>query len=247
MKITIGITTFNRKKYLIKLHKSLSMSQGIETCNLRIFDDCSSEFNVLYLQKLFPNAREITRRSKNIGADHNMRQMYVDFLATHDDILVTMDADLICHPHWIHFLRDHIHRTDGIMSLYHSVLHPPTATRIINGKEFLEKEHIGSAGAVMSREVVQDIVNHLPPSHAYDWKWSAYLRKKGIKLLVSKQSYFQHIGLKGSNCNGIRTVEYGLNFDPLHKINRQFILELYQEYKKLNPKSKLDIRQFGRW
>lgn len=116
MKITVGITTFNRKNYLVKLQQSLSMSHNINSCNIRIYDDCSNEFSIRDLKRLFPNALEIIRRDRNVGADRNMRQMYVDFLKTNDDILVTMDSDLICRPDWIDFTEKHFYYTGGIMS-----------------------------------------------------------------------------------------------------------------------------------
>lgn len=117
MKFSIGITTYNRKKYLLKLQQSPCMSQSINTCNIRIYDDCSTEYTNTDLQQLFPTAVEIVRRTKNMGADNNLREMYVDFLATGDDVLVTMDSDLICRPDWITFTKQFFRYTNGILSL----------------------------------------------------------------------------------------------------------------------------------
>ncbi|MDR6123327.1 glycosyltransferase involved in cell wall biosynthesis [Bacillus sp. SLBN-46] len=233
MKVTIGITTFNRKKYLVKHQQSLNLSQNIDSCNIRIFDDCSTELDIADLKSLFPNAVTIIQRDKNMGPDRNLRQMYLDFLTTQDDILVTMDSDLICRPDWLNFTEEHFNHTKGIMSLYNSRLHRPMKKLKINKNVFLEKNHIGAAGSIMSREIINEIVKNLPPSDSFDWAWSNFLRSKGIPLLVSNESYFQHIGLQGFNCDGIKIVEYGLNFNPTHEKNQKFITEYQQEYIKI--------------
>lgn len=237
MKITIGITTFNRKKYLIKLQQSLSRTENLDSCHIRIYDDCSTEFGITELKKWFPNAIEIMQREQNIGADRNLRQMYVDFLTTGDDLLVTMDSDLICRPDWLNFTKKHFHHANGILSLYNSKRHKPTKKISINEEEFLEKNHIGAAGSIMSKEIIQEIVKQLPPSDSFDWAWSDLLRQKGIPLLVSKESYFQHIGLLGYNCDGMNIIDYGLKFQPIHDLNKKFLSEFKGEYMKMrqNP------------
>lgn len=236
LKISIGITSFNRKKYLAKLQQSLYLSHNIDSCNIRIYDDCSTELSILEIKQLFPTALTITQRNHNMGPDRNLRQMYVDFLETDDDVLVTMDSDLICRPDWLSFTKDHFHHTKGIMSLYNSKRHKPMKSILINGKMFLEKNHIGAAGSIMSRVIVNEIVRTLPPSDSFDWKWSELLRRNGIPLLVSNESYFQHIGLQGYNCDGIRTIDYGLNFHPLHEVNQKYMNEYQQEYLNIRKR-----------
>ena len=229
MKISIGITTYNRKKYLLKLQQSLCMSQSIDSCNIRIYDDCSTEYTNIDLKQLFPTAVEIVRRTENMGADENLRQMYVDFLATGDDILVTMDSDLICRPDWINFTKQYFQHTDGILGLYNSAFHKAIAKPVIHNQEFLEKAHIGAAGSVLHRDVVYEVVSSVPPTIGYDWAWSSFLRRQGTRILVSKTSYVQHIGLLGYNCNGLSICEIGLNFFPISEVNKKFLDDFKQE------------------
>lgn len=236
MKITIGITSYNREKYLVKLQQSLSMSYSIEFCNTRIFDDCSTEFNTIELKRMFPAAVTIIRRNKNLGPDKNLWQMYVDFLETNDDILVTMDADLICRPDWIYFVKEHFPYTEGIMSLYNSAFHKPIKKTTINNQVFLEKDHIGAAGSILHKDIVKEIVSNVPPSDGYDWAWSAFLRNKSKRIMVSNTSYFQHIGLYGYNCNGFNTFDFGLNFIPANNINKIFLSDFFLEILALRKK-----------
>ena len=95
MKITFGICTYNRKDILVKSAKSLNAISGIEKVNIRIYDDCSSEFDETELRALFPTAKSIIVRPENVGADMNTALMFEDFLTTEDEYLVVADADLI--------------------------------------------------------------------------------------------------------------------------------------------------------
>jgi glycosyltransferase involved in cell wall biosynthesis len=229
VKITIGVTTFNRPEYLEKMSASLYASHGLQNCNIRVYDDYSPAWDLHYLQQQFPTAAEIVIRNKNLGADYNMRQMYLDFLATNDDYLIAADSDLIFHPDWIDFITEHIAHTDGIMSLYNSSNHPAVETCTIHNNPFLKKEHIGSAGTVMSRAIVAEIVENLPFQHSFDWAWSAYLRETGRRLLVSRQSYIQHISLYGQNCNSAATIDFALNFLPGNEANQAWVIEFFQQ------------------
>lgn len=228
MKITVGITTFNRLGYLKQMRQSLYASWGLERCHIRIYDDCSSEFTGADLLNMFPEAKDLIKRKTNLGSCGNMRQMYLDFLQTGDDLLVTADSDLLFRPDWIDFTVENFQYTDGIMSLYNSALHGDIKETVINGVEFVEKEHLGAAGVVLGREIVKEIVNNVPACTGYDWAWSAYLRQRNIRLLAAKESYVQHIGLVGEHCDGFATIDVGLNFYPLNKINEQLLVEFFQ-------------------
>lgn len=228
IKITIGLTTFDRPEVLDKMRTSLLLSRGLDDCNLRIYDDCSTAYDKEYLQRQFPEAAEIVRRDRNLGSDFNIHQMFVDFLKTDDDVLVAIDSDLIFHPDWIAFMREALGRTgpDAVLSLYNSALHPPVKQVVIDSVEFLEKGHIGSAAAVFRRDVLKEIVEHVPASRRYDWDWSEYLFKRKIPILVPKRSYVQHIGIHGTN-NCPLYCEYGLNFSPGNEMNEKILIDFF--------------------
>ncbi|WP_338452879.1 hypothetical protein R4Z09_14035 [Niallia oryzisoli] len=89
----------------------------------------------------------------------------------------------------------------------------------------------------MSKEIIQEIAHQLPPSDSFDWTWSDLLRQKGVPILVSKESYFQHIGLLGYNCEGMNIIDYGMIFHPIHDLNKKFLSDFKSEFMKIrqNP------------
>lgn len=214
MKITIGITTFNRLNYIKKMCLSLRHTIGLESCSIRIYDDCSDEYSLDEIAKEFPFVTECTRRDHNLGSDFNIQQMYADFLETGDDVLVNCDSDMIFHPEWINKIRDLLSCTDGVLSCYNSALHIPVEHLAIKNENMVRKNTIGSAGTVFTREIVKCIVDNVKPSFKYDWDWCRYLTARGIRLLVTDQSYLQHIGIVGQNCDAAHIIDYGLNFYP---------------------------------
>ena len=214
MKITIGITLFNRLDYVKKMCLSLQHSIGLEQCSIRIYDDCSDEFSVDEIKKEFPFVSEFKRRDHNLGSDFNIQQMYRDFLETGDDVLVNCDSDMIFHSEWINKIRELLPFTDGVLSCYNSALHTPVEHLAINNEKVVRKDSIGSAGTVFSRDIVQSIVYNIKPSYKYDWDWSRYLSTRGIRLFVTERSYIQHIGIVGQNCDAAQIIDYGLNFFP---------------------------------
>ncbi len=272
MKITIGVTTFNRRELLQLTAESLARSASLEYCNIRIYDDCSDQFSVSDIKNMFPVDVNIIRREKNIGADENMRRMYIDFLDTGDDALVNCDADLLFRGDWIQLLTTLLPQTDGVLSLYNSSNHPCVHELRILETPLVEKEHLGSAGTVFSREIVAAIVHNVPSSRSYDWDWSRFLRREEKRLLCTRDSYVQHIGLDGHN-SGKESIDYGLRFFPQDEWTMRHYLEFnerlletsslliseYKEFFQLNywfkrtklmsamiePLAKIKLRLYG--
>ena len=212
MKICVGITTYNRLEYVKECARSLSRCHEIDTCSVRIYDDCSTEYELATLQQLFPTSTSITRGSTNVGADCNAHQMFLDFLATGDDVLLSADSDLLFRPDFLEIIKAQINNTDGFLGLYNSALHGSFKSLDINGFPFVEKTEVGAAGSAMSRDIIQLIVDNIPPGKEFDCRWARFLHQKGKRLLVTRDSYIQHMGLHGFNCNGSTSVDFGLNF-----------------------------------
>ena len=227
MKITIGITLYNRLDYVKKMCLSLRQTIGLEQCSIRLYDDCSDEFCMDEIIKEFPFVSEFKRRDHNLGSDLNIQQMYLDFLETGDDVLVNCDSDMIFHSDWICKIRELLPFTDGVLSCYNSTLHTYVEHLVINNEEIVRKDTIGSAGTVFTRKIVQCIVNNVKPSYKYDWDWSMYLSTIGVRLLVTERSYIQHVGLVGQNCDADQIIDFGLNFFPSNadtlKLNIAFL------------------------
>lgn len=228
MKIVIGITTYNRKAYLLKFKESLYASRNIDKCKIRVYDDHSTEYDIDFLRKIFPGAESIVRNIKNMGSDKNISLMYEDFLKASDDLLINADSDLIFHPDWFNFVKENFKYTDGVLSLYNSSEHPAIHTIEIKNNLVCVKEHIGSAGTVFEKKIIDRIVRNIKPGKSFDWRWSKYLNKNGIRLLVSNQSYIQHIGIDGQNCDMFFLTDFGLNFIPGSSLNAKFLSEYIQ-------------------
>jgi hypothetical protein len=205
---------------------SLHECEGISRCSIRVYDDASPFWDEAYLRRVFPSAKEIVRRKKNLGADGNMRQMFVDFLETGDDALLVADSDLIFRPDMIACVESVLEAAGGIMSLYNSAIHSPHESCAVCGVPFAVKKTIGAAGTVMTRRVVEMIVANVPASSSYDWDWSRYLALRNVPLLVTEESFVQHIGVHGQNSSSFAT-EYGLNFYPGSRRNEIAAAEFF--------------------
>lgn len=229
MKITIGITVYNRLDYIRKMCLSLRQSVGLEHCSIRIYDDCSTEFSMEELKKELPFVTEIKRRERNLGSDLNIQQMYRDFLETGDDVLINCDSDMIFHRDWINKIRELLPCTDGVLSCYNSALHIPVENLTINNENMVRKDTIGSAGTAFTRDIVQSIINNVKPSYKYDWDWSRYLSTIGVRLLVTELTYIQHIGIVGQNCDAAQIVDYGLNFFPTDEDTLRFNVAFFEQ------------------
>jgi len=228
MKITFAVATYNRMDILQDFQISLSLIRNIDKCNVRIYDDCSTEFDEVFLKKLFPYAAEIKIRSKNVGPSMNIFLIFKDFLKTKDDVLFMADSDLVFNPDCLTFIENNFQYTDGFLSVYNSILHKSIAEIVIMDNVYCEKKLVGSAGSFFSRDLVQEIVINLPHTidSGYDLAWSNYLyNNKKIRLLVSKKSYVQHIGFHGAHCNGLNAIDYGLNFFSDNVINSNIIIK----------------------
>jgi len=228
MKICIGITTYNRPEYLERMSTSLYACRDIDRHSIRIYDDASTAYDVKHIASVFNRSTEIRRREKNLGADGNMHQMFVDFLETGDDILFIADADLIFNPEALNTIEKLLPATDGVLSLYNSVSHAVTGDAEVAGYAACTKQYFGAAATALSREVIEFIVKNVPASNSYDWDWSVALNKRGTRLICLKDSLVQHIGAVGQNSDGT-FIDFGLNFYPGNEFNERILVAFFQE------------------
>lgn len=225
--ILVAVTTFNRLDYVRAAATSLSMSKLGDRCSVWVFDDFSDEYDESTLRSLYPFARRLMRSSRRLGSGGNMRRAFEAFLASESEALLLADSDLLFHPGWPDVVSRCFPRSSGVLSLYNSVAHPAAERLEIEGEPILRKEHIGAAGAVLSRPVVADILAQVPISdQAYDWRWSRFLFGRGTPILTTERSYVQHIGALGTNSDGV-SVDVGLGFIPGNEFNQNAMIEFY--------------------
>lgn len=248
MQITFGVTTYNRLDDVKTLQRCLAAQSWPDGGHLRIYDDCSSAYDLAFLEQTFSFARTIVRRHKNMGADNNIRQMFVDFLKTGDDVLLAVDSDMIVNPAWHACLEKVFPESDGVLSLYNSNRHPGSSAQAISEYPMVQKEHMGSAGAALSREVVQEIIENVPASRSYDWDWCKHLRRQGRRLLCVQHSHAQHLGMDGTNAGLSTEVDFGIGFDPGNEVNTKILLEFYEQVMlRLNRQFAHNLRNSTSW
>ncbi|MBQ9590191.1 MAG: glycosyltransferase family 2 protein [Butyrivibrio sp.] len=227
--IVLGITTYNRLDTLKKSIVSLKSSKLPENCKFRIYDDHSTEYGIDQLKEIFPEAEVIYIQEQNQGSDGNIWTMYNDFVRRNKsgDIFVNCDSDLIYKKDWLYEAIKALKKSDGVLSVFNTGYH----RTIAESEEFFEKEDIGSAGTVFDYEIVRMIIKKFPNiySSAFDYKWCSFLRERGIRLLCTRRSLVQHIGIDGFNSD-ISSFDFGTGFEVDTCVNGQIINDVIEDY-----------------
>lgn len=234
VKVTLGITTYNRKELLEKMIQSLYKS-GIEgiSYTIRVYDDCSAQYGVDELQSMFSEKVQIIRHEYNHGSDYNIGFMYRKFLETEDDVLFNCDADLIFSKNWLQKGLKLLWKTDGILSLFNTPNHTAERTE----EDLCIKDIVGSAGTLMRREAVKMICDNIYEEDSYsalDINWCKFFRMKGNKIYVTRKSLVQHIGIQGFNSSG-GLFDYGDGFTVDSLANGQMINDMVEQMSRTMP------------
>lgn len=212
--LIIGVCTYNRKNIIKYSSRSLSEIEGIEKVCVKIYDDCSTEYDEKYLKEIYPMASEININKKNIGADYNTKKMIEDFYNSSYDYLFIADSDLIFNTDLLLHIDKRITELEKQKKLViFSVLNIPTHKAIESYDDNFEiKKDVGAAGTVISKEAVKKFID-MPYSGklSFDNFYCNILRERGDKIFCTKKSYVQHIGLVGQN-SFVNCVDIGINF-----------------------------------
>ena len=255
IKIYVGINTHNRKDLLEYTSRSLLDVKKIDSCDIHIFDDASTEYNVTYLKKKF-HTDKVLVNERNLGADLNTKKMYEDFLNSDCDYLLNADSDLIYNRDVISIIEKTIReiKKDNeivVFSLFneinnHKVLAP-------YNKDLCEKDVLGAAGCVFDKNAIKMLVDNFPDTSnnsvfLIDFFFSDYFKKKGYKMFCTKKSYVQHIGIDGQNSYGF-FADWGVGFEVDSIINAKclnYLLDCYNNnYNRDNKQIVLSLAQRG--
>ena len=211
-KIVLGVTTFNRKSILKASVASLLASGLDDDCEIRVYDDASTEYSIEDLKKILPTAVYIHVQKKNIGADANIRYMYKDFHAIYGpgDIFINCDSDLLYAPGWLKVVVDNLEKAKGILSAFNAITHPTIGLDGI----MAEKLVMGSAGTAFFWNTIDFFLRGITDESVggFDVQWNKYLRSAGFKLYCLQCSVVQHIGFEGFNSSG-SSFDYGRGFN----------------------------------
>ena len=225
--ITFGICTYNRKDILLRSAKSLKSIDRYHEINVRIYDDCSTEYDKRFLQALFPEAKTIHVQKKNCGADKNTSIMYEDFLRSGDDLLFNADSDILYSKDIIHIIESMLDKTDGFFSVFNTPAHAVTGSA---GSSMLAKKIVGAAGCCLTRETAGIILKNVTSrDKSFDTKMCEVLNAKGKRILTTKKSYVQHIGVVGQNTDFF-SFDYGVGFDWDSVENARSIEDAFEKY-----------------
>lgn len=228
--LTIGLTTYNRRELLAQTARSLRQVRGLNSVDIVILDDGSTECAGDLLRALLPRAT-LLRNEKNSGrADFAIRQLWAHFVQAGTGYLLSMDSDLLAARSLIEKCRDIIfadfNRTDrSLYSLFNTRKHP-----VVGASDgFLLKRDVGSAGTLWRHDLLAGVLAHVPPSPSYDWDWSAYLAAQGVPIRVTPTSYLQHIGHVGQNTQTLAGMDHGDDFDGFEGSNLAAYLDQTRE------------------
>jgi len=212
--MNIVLTTYNRHSYLNRSLDSL-LKCDFENDKLWIYDDKSAPTTkVPNLLKSIepPVGLEIkTELSKiHLGCDLRVFNSVRETLEqTNDEFIFLLDSDGIYNPSWVPFVKDKIDE------LFRTSAYPIAALSIYNSdnhlivedydKDLLEKNSMGGFALALNREVFHKINPSvvLPQHNSFSWDWQfvKIANNMGYKLLCSRQSYAQHIGVVGAHSN----------------------------------------------
>ena len=220
MDLVVGLTCFDRFDRFQKCVRSLSRASG--TFRTIIFDDASLEISHAFTRDHLPKAEIYKARSPSGRADFAIFKLMKILVERGGEFNMLLDSDMVVDPHFFEWLGNNVERSDGVISLFNTASHPTLA----DFGELLQKRSIGSAGAVFRRDILQRIVSEVPPSGRYDWDWSKFLNDElGVRILVSKRSFVQHLGLTTGQNSGVFLGDWGDGFVGFDRDNLSSILD----------------------
>ncbi|MCL1994458.1 MAG: glycosyltransferase [Spirochaetes bacterium] len=245
--LTIAIPVYNRLDLLKIMADSLYKTVIPVPYNIRVYDDCSTEFGLSELKGLFPDAASVRRNETNLRADGNMFAFYKDFLLSSDEYLFNADSDIIFNKNCFVRALDLIGQTEGVLSVFNAPSHP---VKEVVDENFCIKETLGAAGTFFIRKRVQEIMGHFSALEGgqvigFDWKWSRFLSESNVRIFCTNASLVQHIGYRGQNTvipykgyKKIRThkpyFDYGKNFTVDSLETGQIINDIFHKFTEHN-------------
>jgi hypothetical protein len=222
-----GITCKNREDLYYKTLQSLFRMSP--QANILILDDCSEAIDHALTLSYFPKATIHYTSSPTGRADFAIHHLWELFLKYDMDYLVNIDSDMLVASNLLDQLHELVNETQGIFSLFNTNSHP--AEKI--GPKWVEKKSFGSAGTVIRRDLVEQIIKQVPVSVHWDWDWCAWLKTKKIALVAVRESMAQHLGLtSGQNTSAYKMGDFGQQFIDYNGSNAASSIESLVELIK---------------
>tara|TARA_B100000287_G_scaffold412473_1_gene442987 strand:+ start:488 stop:1135 length:648 start_codon:yes stop_codon:yes gene_type:complete len=212
--MNIAMTCYNRYSYLLRSIKSLFKSNFDEPTNLYLFDDNSEDPKVKKLLDSLGHKDNlkvnITYNKKNIGCDPNMLLSIKEaFKNTEDNFVITTDSDAIYNPEWYNNLKKRtLEVKESIAGV--STFNTPSHPIIKEYNQYLvEKQSLGGFALAISRDLFDQIPSNQP---SWDWTFTKIAQQQKLKMLCTKDSYADHIGVHGVHSTGQDEGDKAQNF-----------------------------------
>ncbi len=209
MRQTIAITTYNRKADLQSCLACLATAQDLDRWSIHIRDDASTEYDIGKVVAEAGISAEINRNSKNTGCDTNNVDLLRACLDAGAKRVFLLDSDMIVTADVLEFIDCTFARTDGVLSVYNSVLHP-VGPEIDD--DLIVKNSIGGAATVWDARLLRTILDRMDGPDLWDWQMCDIVSDMNIRLCVARLSRAQHVGMDGINSLRFGELDYGTGF-----------------------------------
>ncbi len=224
-----GICTYNRKEILQRSISSLKNVDCLDSVDIIIFDDCSTEYDEKYLRDLIPFVSQIIVQPRNFGADKNTSDMYEFFCTSEYDWLFNADSDLIYSKDIVNKINEYKDTCNGFMTFFNCINHRDVGEK----SGFVLKDEVGAAGCLLNKDIVKFILDKIKyRTTGFDVNFSRLLIQSGHDLICTKQSYVQHIGVVGFNSRNIK-FDYGKYFVCEDQTNGEIVEETFERYMEI--------------
>jgi len=212
----IAIPTHNRIRMLVACLNCLRQAKGLENWRIFIRDDASSEYGPAEIARLIPEAERIDQNADRLGQDLSQIRLFRDCIAAGARRILVLDSDMLVSPSMLDFAARTFGRTDGFLGLYNSTLH---VKRGDYDAELIEKWSAGGTTTLWDADLLGRVVDRCERLNAetgriYAWDYAAVqeLHQSGVRVLVSRRSWAQHLGISGANNGHFGRIDYGRDF-----------------------------------
>eukprot|EP00397_Hematodinium_sp_SG-2012_P040366 GEMP01044212.1.p1 GENE.GEMP01044212.1~~GEMP01044212.1.p1 ORF type:complete len:316 (+),score=33.42 GEMP01044212.1:294-1241(+) len=211
-RIFVAVPTHDRIGYVKFTSAVLASSNRADAANVFVFDDCSTQYSVKDLQRVYGAESHIIGIQPCFNdAFKSSRYLYEYFVhtATQYDVICVLDSDLVVLPNWEAIFNAFLPQTDGVLSLYNSGDPHHKSYNCAFG--LCEKPSVGNAGVCMRRNVTTSMLRG-NQDYAFDWGFSRYFERNKIRMMTIEHSVVTHIGVWGQNSRGnISELAVGFN------------------------------------
>lgn len=196
-RVILCLTTYNRYEILKQSLDSLNKTNFPENCYLFIKDDCSTDERVINLLNTykFNVKRSMTFNPENLGCDLNVLSCMEQGFTQETDYVFVLDSDAYYHPEWLNKNIELLEKENniGMAGTFNMEKH-----EVLEDKgDYVIKKSIGGFSVAVHRKIFENI----PKEIEWDWKATRICKELGYKILATKESYSEHLGIIGTHAS----------------------------------------------